>query len=86
LDKRVLVTVDTWVNSNTEDMLVVLGENAWANNVTPWRSLALLDKNRRDNASGASLNSDGTCLIKDVLDVMSAAVFLFHFLPKIDSR
>jgi len=80
------VTVDTRVNSNTKDVLVVLSENAWADDVTPRRSLALLDKNRRDDASGASLNSDGTCLIKDVLDVLLAAGFHFHFLHKIDSR
>lgn len=80
------MTVDTWVNSNTEDVLVVLSEDAWADNVTPRRSLALLNKNRRDDARRASLNSDGACLIKDVLDVVLAAEFPLHFLHKIDSR
>lgn len=63
-------------------MLVVLGEDAWANDVTPRRSLALLDENRRDDACRASLNSDGACLIKDVLGVLLAAAFPVSFLHK----
>ena len=80
------MSINTWVDSNTKDMLVVLGENAWANDVAPRRSLALLDENRRDDASRTSLNSNGACLIKDVLDFVLAAEISYRLLHKMDSR
>ena len=86
MDKCVVVSVDTGVNSNTEDMLVVLGEDAWAYDIAPRSSLALLDQNRRDNACCASLHSDGTGLIENVLYVALATEILYYYLYKIDSR
>lgn len=57
-DDGVFVAIDGGVNANGEEMLVVLGESAWGDNIAVGRSLAFVDVHHGNDASRASLDCD----------------------------
>jgi hypothetical protein len=67
LDEGVFVAVYCGVDADAEDVLVVLGEDAGAYDVAPWCGLALFYEDGGDDAGGAGLDCDGSCLVEDVL-------------------
>lgn len=57
-DDGVVVAINGGVDPYSEEMLVVLGESAWGDNIAVGRSLAFVDVDNGNDASGASLNCD----------------------------
>lgn len=71
------MSVDGGINAHTEDVLVVLGQDAGTDDVAPGSGLACLDADGRDNASSTCLNSDSASLVEYVLQVWNVS-WAFH--------
>jgi hypothetical protein len=63
----VFMSIYGWVDSDAEDVLVVLCEGSWVDNVAPGAGLAWVDVDDGDDAGGSCFDGYGTSLIKFVL-------------------
>src|SRR5688500_15068308 len=65
-DLRILATVriDSWINTNRENVLMILCKNTRCNNVTVSTGFALVYSNDTDNTGCASLDGDISSKIK----------------------
>ena len=64
LDHSVEMAIDGWIDAESEDVLMVLGQHARTDYVAVIAGLASIDVDRADNTSGTCLNVDATRLIE----------------------
>ena len=60
------MAVDGGVHADGEEVLVVLGEGAWGDDVAVRRRLALVDVDNRDDSRGSGFNGNGARLVEFV--------------------
>lgn len=61
------MSIDGWVDSDAEDVLVVLCEGSWVDHVAPGAGLAWVDVDDGDDTGGSCFDGYGTSLIKFIL-------------------
>lgn len=64
VDDSVFVSVNGWINAETEGVLVVLCQRTWTDNVAPVGSLARIDVNNRNNAGSTSFYANAAGLVE----------------------
>ncbi|KAH3687559.1 hypothetical protein WICPIJ_001460 [Wickerhamomyces pijperi] len=64
----VVVTVQSGVESERQQMLVEGSHDTWPDCGTPWNRDTFIDRHGGQDPSGSDLNSDGTNLIEDEVD------------------
>ena len=64
LDDSVCMAIDSRVDAEREDVLMVLSQDAGADDISVIASLSSIDVDRADNASSTRLNVDTARLVK----------------------
>lgn len=68
LHNGVLLAIDRGVDAHAEDVLMILSEGTWADNVAPWARLAGVNVHNRDDACRAGFDGDAGCLVEFVVE------------------
>ncbi len=63
-DNGVVLSVNGGIRSNGEDVLVVLREDTWRNDVSVLACFSLINRNHGYNTSGSGLNNNASRLVE----------------------